>query len=130
MLTALKTTKNSFIYYYNNYRTRPEAKEGVKISEENKTLATVSYQNYFRMYKKLSGMTGTAFTDKYEFKTIYNLDVVQVPTNKPIIRKDIAIIAPTILLITSIGCEHPSKASLIADFNNSFIILLVFIITM
>lgn len=65
-----------------------EAKEGVKISEENKTLATVSYQNYFRMYKKLSGMTGTAFTDKYEFKTIYNLDVVQVPTNKPIIRVD------------------------------------------
>ena len=65
-----------------------EAKEGVKISEENKTLATVTYQNFFRMYHKISGMTGTAYTDKYEFKTIYNLYVVQVPTNKPVIRID------------------------------------------
>jgi len=65
-----------------------EAKEGVAISEENRTLATITYQNFFRMYGKLSGMTGTAFTDKYEFKTIYNLNVMQIPTNKPVIRID------------------------------------------
>ena len=65
-----------------------EAKEGVKIEKENKTLATITFQNYFRMYKKLSGMTGTALTEENEFKEIYYLDVVEVPTNKPMIRID------------------------------------------
>ena len=65
-----------------------EAKEGVKIEKENKTLATITFQNYFRMYRKLSGMTGTALTEQEEFKEIYALDVVEVPTNKPMIRKD------------------------------------------
>ena len=65
-----------------------EAKEGVKIEKENKTLATITFQNYFRMYKKLSGMTGTALTEQEEFKEIYFLDVVEVPTNKPMIRED------------------------------------------
>ena len=65
-----------------------EAKEGVKIEKENKTLATITFQNYFRMYKKLSGMTGTALTEQEEFKEIYFLDVVEVPTNKPMIRQD------------------------------------------
>ena len=65
-----------------------EAKEGVKIEKENKTLATITFQNYFRMYKKLSGMTGTALTEQEEFKEIYALDVVEVPTNKPMIRND------------------------------------------
>lgn len=65
-----------------------EAKEGVKIEQESKTLATISFQNYFRMYKHLSGMTGTAATEADEFKKIYDLDVVVVPTNKPIARKD------------------------------------------
>ena len=66
-----------------------EAKENVKVQNENKTLATITFQNYFRMYKKLSGMTGTAKTEEAEFKGIYNLDVVQIPTNKPMIRKDL-----------------------------------------
>ena len=65
-----------------------EAKEGVKIEKENKTLATITFQNYFRMYQKLSGMTGTALTEQEEFREIYNLDVVEVPTNKPMIRLD------------------------------------------
>ena len=65
-----------------------EAKEGVKIAAESKTLATITFQNYFRMYKKLSGMTGTAKTEEEEFKGIYKLDVVQIPTNRPMIRKD------------------------------------------
>ena len=65
-----------------------EAKEGVKIEKENKTLATITFQNYFRMYTKLSGMTGTALTEQEEFREIYNLDVVEVPTNKPMIRLD------------------------------------------
>src|SRR3954468_5775560 len=65
-----------------------EAKEGVKIQRENQTLATITFQNYFRMYKKLSGMTGTAETEAAEFKKIYNLDVVIVPTNRPMVRKD------------------------------------------
>lgn len=65
-----------------------EAKEGVTIQQESKTLATISFQNYFRMYKHLSGMTGTAATEAQEFKEIYGLDVVVTPTNKPIIRKD------------------------------------------
>ncbi len=63
-----------------------EAKEGVKIERENQTLATITFQNYFRMYKKLSGMTGTAETEAPEFDKIYNLDVVAIPTNKPLIR--------------------------------------------
>ncbi len=65
-----------------------EAKEGVKIQDENKTHATITFQNYFRLYKKLSGMTGTAKTEEEEFKTIYNLDVVTIPTNLPTIRID------------------------------------------
>ncbi len=67
-----------------------EAKEGVKINEETKTLATITFQNLFRMYKKLSGMTGTAKTEEEEFRNIYNMYVIQVPTNKPVIRKDMA----------------------------------------
>ena len=65
-----------------------EAKEHVKIQKENKTLATITFQNYFRMYEKLSGMTGTALTEEVEFREIYNLDVVVIPTNKPMIRID------------------------------------------
>lgn len=65
-----------------------EAKEGVKIESENQTLATITFQNYFRMYKKLAGMTGTADTEAEEFAKIYNLDVVVIPTNKPMIRVD------------------------------------------
>ena len=65
-----------------------EAKEGVKVEHESKTLATITFQNYFRLYKKLSGMTGTAMTESAEFQEIYSLDVVEIPTNKPLIRKD------------------------------------------
>ena len=65
-----------------------EAKEGVKVNDENLTVATITYQNYFRLYKKLSGMTGTAKTEEIEFNKIYKLDVVQIPTNKPVLRKD------------------------------------------
>lgn len=65
-----------------------EAKEGVKVRRESKTLATITFQNYFRMYKKLSGMTGTALTEENEFRDIYNLDVVVVPTHRPIARMD------------------------------------------
>ncbi|GAB6179391.1 preprotein translocase subunit SecA [Desulfotomaculum defluvii] len=67
-----------------------EAKEGVKIEKESQTLATITFQNYFRMYKKLAGMTGTALTEEEEFRKIYGLDVVVIPTNKPTIRKDLA----------------------------------------
>ena len=67
-----------------------EAKEGVTIERENQTLATITFQNYFRLYSKLSGMTGTAETEKNEFKKIYNLGVVVVPTNKPLARKDLS----------------------------------------
>ena len=65
-----------------------EAKEGVKVNDENLTIATITYQNYFRLYKKLSGMTGTAKTEEIEFNKIYRLDVVQIPTNRPIQRID------------------------------------------
>ena len=65
-----------------------EAKEGVEIKRENRTIASITFQNYFRMYNKLSGMTGTALSEKDEFEGIYNLDVVAVPTNKPMIRVD------------------------------------------
>ena len=66
-----------------------EAKEHVKIANESKTLATITFQNYFRMYNKLSGMTGTAMTEEAEFREIYNLDVISIPTNKPMIRQDL-----------------------------------------
>lgn len=65
-----------------------EAKEGVKIERESKTIATITYQNYFRLYGKLSGMTGTALTEEDEFREIYKLDVIEIPTNKPVIRND------------------------------------------
>jgi preprotein translocase subunit SecA len=76
-----------------------EAKENVKIKDENKTLATITFQNYFRLYKKLSGMTGTAKTEESEFNGIYRLDVVTIPTNKPMIRKD----APDVIYTTENG---------------------------
>ena len=63
-----------------------EAKEGVTVARESKTLATITFQNYFRLYKKLSGMTGTAMTEEEEFSAIYKLDIVEIPTNKPMIR--------------------------------------------
>ena len=66
-----------------------EAKEGVKVQNESKTLATITFQNYFRLYKKLSGMTGTALTEEQEFQEIYKLDVVEIPTNKPLARQDL-----------------------------------------
>ncbi len=66
-----------------------EAKEGVKINEETKTMATITFQNLFRMYNKLSGMTGTAKTEEEEFRDIYNMYVIQIPTNKPVIREDL-----------------------------------------
>ena len=65
-----------------------EAKEGLEVQSESKTLATITFQNYFRMYKKLAGMTGTAMTEDEEFRDIYNIDVVEIPTNKPVIRDD------------------------------------------
>ena len=65
-----------------------EAKENVKIEDATQTFATITLQNYFRMYRKLSGMTGTAVTEQGEFWDIYKLDVIEIPTNKPIIRKD------------------------------------------
>ena len=65
-----------------------EAKEGVKVERESKTLATITFQNYFRLYSKLSGMTGTAKTEETEFQEIYHLDVIEIPTNKPVIRVD------------------------------------------
>ena len=74
--------------YNNGLHQAIEAKEHVKIADESKTLATITFQNYFRMYNKLSGMTGTAMTEEAEFQEIYNLDVVAIPTNKPMIRKD------------------------------------------
>ena len=66
-----------------------EAKEGVKVEHESKTLATITFQNYFRLYDKLSGMTGTALTEEEEFSSIYNLDVIEIPTNRPMIREDL-----------------------------------------
>ena len=65
-----------------------EAKEGVKVARESKTIATITFQNYFRLYNKLSGMTGTALTEEDEFREIYKLDVIEIPTNKPVIRID------------------------------------------
>jgi preprotein translocase subunit SecA len=74
--------------YSNGLHQAIEAKEGVKVEKENKTLATITFQNYFRMYTKLSGMTGTALTEEAEFREIYSLDVVEIPTNRPMIRDD------------------------------------------
>ena len=74
--------------YNNGLHQAIEAKEGVKIANESKTLATITFQNFFRMYDKLSGMTGTAMTEEDEFREIYNLDVIAIPTNKPLIRVD------------------------------------------
>lgn len=74
--------------YNNGLHQAIEAKEHVKIADESKTLATITFQNYFRMYGKLSGMTGTAMTEEAEFEEIYKLDVIEIPTNKPMIRKD------------------------------------------
>lgn len=74
-----------------------EVKEGVKIQEESKTQATITYQNFFRMYKKLAGMTGTAKTEEEEFREIYNMEVITIPTNRPIARKDLPdILYPTL----------------------------------
>ncbi len=74
--------------YSNGLHQAIEAKEGVKIAKENKTLATITFQNYFRLYAKLSGMTGTAMTEEQEFQEIYSLDVIEIPTNKPLARVD------------------------------------------
>lgn len=74
--------------YNNGLHQAIEAKEHVKIADESKTLATITFQNLFRMYDKLSGMTGTAMTEESEFEEIYNLDVIEIPTNKPMVRKD------------------------------------------
>ncbi len=74
--------------YSNGLHQAIEAKEGVKVEKENKTLATITFQNYFRMYNKLSGMTGTALTEENEFRAIYKLDVICIPTNQPMIRID------------------------------------------
>lgn len=74
--------------YNNGLHQAIEAKENVRIADESKTLATITFQNYFRMYDKLSGMTGTAMTEEEEFREIYNLDVISIPTNKPMVRID------------------------------------------
>ena len=74
--------------YNNGLHQAIEAKEHVKVADESKTLANITFQNYFRMYNKLSGMTGTAMTEEEEFQEIYKLDVIEIPTNKPMVRKD------------------------------------------
>ncbi len=74
--------------YSNGLHQAIEAKEGIKIEDESQTLATITFQNYFRLYTKLAGMTGTAMTEKEEFEQIYDLDVIEIPTNMPVIRKD------------------------------------------
>ena len=79
-----------------------EAKEGVSVEKESKTLATITFQNYFRLYGKLSGMTGTALTEEEEFNTIYNLDIVEIPTNRPLIRQD----HPDVVYKNDIGKNH------------------------
>lgn len=83
-----------------------EAKEGVRIQNENQTLASITFQNYFRLYNKIAGMTGTADTEAYEFQQIYNLEVVVIPTNKPMIRKDV----PDLVYLT-----QPEKYQAIID---------------
>ncbi len=74
--------------YSNGLHQAIEAKEHVNVNSENKTLATITFQNYFRLYNKLSGMTGTALTEAEEFGTIYKLDIVEIPTNRPNQRHD------------------------------------------
>ena len=76
-----------------------EAKEGVEVASESKTLATITFQNFFRLYGKLSGMTGTALTEEEEFAAIYSLDVVEIPTNRPVVRKD----QPDVVYKTELG---------------------------
>ena len=74
--------------YSNGLHQAIEAKEHVNVNSENRTLATITFQNYFRLYDKLSGMTGTAMTEQEEFGTIYNLDIIEIPTNRPNQRDD------------------------------------------
>ncbi|HCS11056.1 MAG TPA: preprotein translocase subunit SecA, partial [Clostridiales bacterium] len=74
--------------YSNGLHQAIEAKERIEVRKESKTLATITFQNYFRMYKKLSGMTGTAKTEEIEFREIYGVDVIEIPTNKPVVRDD------------------------------------------
>ena len=92
--------------YSNGLHQAIEAKEGVLVRSESKTLATITLQNYFRMYNKLAGMTGTAKTEEDEFRDIYNMDVVVIPTNKPVIRED---------LDDAIFAKEPAKFHAIAD---------------
>ncbi|QJC28559.1 preprotein translocase subunit SecA [Enterobacteriaceae endosymbiont of Plateumaris consimilis] len=89
-----------------------EAKENVKINNENQTLASITFQNYFRLYQKLSGMTGTANTEAFEFKEIYKLDTIVIPTNKPMIRKDL----PDLVYIT----EKEKIKAIINDIKNKY----------
>jgi len=89
-----------------------EAKEGVPVLQESMTLATISFQNYFRLYKKLSGMTGTAFTEAEEFQQIYSLDVIQIPANKPLIRND-----KQDLIFKSEKAKLKAVAGVIADYH-------------
>jgi len=91
-----------------------EAKEGVKVEKESKTLATITFQNYFRMYKKLSGMTGTALTEENEFREIYGLDVVVVPTHMPMIRKD----NPDLVYKTEMGKYNAIVEEIIETHNS------------
>ncbi|MCQ2399403.1 MAG: DEAD/DEAH box helicase, partial [Clostridia bacterium] len=87
-----------------------EAKEGVQVRNENKTYATITFQNYFRLYKKLSGMTGTAKTEEEEFRAIYGLDVLEIPTNKPVARKDL----PDIMFKTENGKKNAIVAAIVS----------------
>ena len=91
-----------------------EAKEGVKIARESKTLATITFQNYFRMYNKLSGMTGTALTEKGEFEEIYGLDVIVVPTHRPVLRED----KPDVIYLSEKG-KFNAIADEIAETNKT-----------
>lgn len=89
-----------------------EAKEGVPVLQESMTLATISFQNYFRLYKKLSGMTGTAFTEAEEFQQIYSLDVIQIPSNRPLVRDD-----KQDLIFKTEKAKLKAVASAIADYH-------------
>lgn len=91
-----------------------EAKENVKINEETRTMATITFQNLFRMYKKLSGMTGTAKTEEEEFRNIYNMYVIQIPTNKPVVREDL----PD-LLYSSMQGKYEAIVKTIAEIHKS-----------
>ena len=87
-----------------------EAKEHVDVQQENKTLATITFQNYFRLYGKLSGMTGTAVTESEEFSAIYKLDIIEIPTNKPVIRED----HPDVVYKNDIGKNHAIVEQIVA----------------